>query len=92
VPRLLKYLIVLFVLLPVALIAFALAAGPAAEKVQSLLAEGAGEQAFMPEVRDLPEFMQEAEFVRRFGGVGAPAYERVAGDIEQRISALAIHR
>ncbi len=28
----------------------------------------------MPEIADLPEYMPEAEFKRRFGGVGAPAY------------------
>lgn len=68
------------------------ATGPGAEKVQNLLADGAAESVFMPEARDLPEFMPEAEFKRRFGGVGAPEYQRVADEIEERIAALEIHR
>lgn len=68
------------------------ATGPASARVQSTLAGGARESDFMPEVGDLPEFMAEAEFVRRYGGVGAPAYKRIASDIDQRIAALAIHR
>jgi hypothetical protein len=37
-------------------------------------------------VRDLPEFMAEPEFLRRFGGVGAPPYRQMMADIEQRIA------
>jgi uncharacterized protein YfiM (DUF2279 family) len=68
------------------------ATGSNADRIQDLLADGVEESFFMPEARDLPEFMPEAEFVRRFGGVGAPAYREVAEDIEQRIAALEIHR
>jgi len=46
----------------------------------------------MPAVRDLPEFMPEAEFKRRFGGIGAPAYKRMMDDIERRIAALPLYR
>lgn len=68
------------------------ATGSRAARVQALFVGGARESDFMPEAMDLPELMSEAELVRRFGGVGASAYERVANDIEQRISALEIHR
>ena len=46
----------------------------------------------MPRTADLPEFMQEAEFKRRFGGIGAPAYNRMMEDIERRIAALSLYR
>ena len=46
-----------------------------------------GEDAIMPPIADLPEFMQEAEFQHRFGGVGAPAYRALAADIERRLDA-----
>ena len=36
----------------------------------------------MPVWSDLPEFMPEAEFKRRFGGIDAPAYR--ANDAEDR--------
>jgi len=67
------------------------ATGSNASRVQALLAEDAEEALFMPEARDLPEFMSEAEFMRRYGGVGEPAYQKVADAIERRIDALDIH-
>jgi len=64
-----------------------LAIGPAtATTLQSKLLEQPSEDLFMAEFRDLPEFMAEAEFLARFGGVGEPAYNRVVRDIEDRIS------
>ena len=68
------------------------ATGPKAAKVQGLLADNADESVFAPRVRDLPEFMPEAEFVKRFGGVDTPRYREVAEEIERRIAALEIHR
>ena len=47
----------------------------------------AGEDAIMPSIAGLPEFMQEAEFQQRFGGIGAPAYRALETDIEQRLDA-----
>jgi hypothetical protein len=68
------------------------AVGPGAARLQGLLAGRPQESLFMPDVRDLPERMTEAEIVRRFGGVGAPLYRKTADDIERRIDALEMHR
>ena len=68
------------------------ATGPQAAEVQAMLAGQPSEALFLPKVTDLPEFMPEAEFTERFGGVGAPAYEQMTSEIEERISALAVHR
>jgi hypothetical protein len=46
----------------------------------------------LPALADLPEFMPEPEFRRRFGGVGAPAYEALLADIDRRIAALPLLR
>ena len=46
----------------------------------------------LPETADLPEFMPEAEFKRRFGGIGAPAYQRMMQDIERRVAACPLYR
>ena len=46
----------------------------------------------MPDVRDLPEFMPEAEFKRRFGGIGAPAYTKMMAEIEARVAARPLYR
>jgi hypothetical protein len=46
----------------------------------------------MPAAADLPENMPEAEFKRRFGGVGAPVYQRVMDDIERRVAACPLYR
>jgi len=46
----------------------------------------------LPRTDDLPEFMAEAEFLRRFGGVGAPGYNTMLMDIDRRIAALPLLR
>lgn len=46
----------------------------------------------LPDVSDLPEFLPEAAFVARYGGVGAPAYRVMLADIEARVVALPLYR
>ncbi len=53
---------------------------------------GLAESDLFPVWADLPEYMAEAEFKRRFGGVGQPAYLRMTADIERRIAALPLYR
>ena len=55
---------------------------------QARLAQGLEEADLLPDVSDLPEFMPEAEFKRRFGGVGAPAYQAMLREIEARLDRL----
>jgi len=66
----------------------AIAGAGAAAQLQRELARGMQEKDFMPDVRDLPEFLSDAEFKRRFGGVGQPAYQKMVAEIERRIAAL----
>lgn len=64
-------------------------------ELQQRLAAAGGhvdEAALMPPWRDLPEFLPEPEFVRRFGGVGAPEYQRLLAEIDRRIAALPLLR
>lgn len=68
------------------------ATGPNALELARRVAAGIGEDDLVPEVADLPEFMNEVEFRRRFGGVGAPRYEEMRREIEQRIAACALYR
>jgi hypothetical protein len=63
-----------------------------AATLQQRLSAGISEQDIMPDTADLPEFMPEAEFKRRFGGIGAPAYKQMMAEIERRIAALAVYR
>jgi hypothetical protein len=58
----------------------------------SRVAAGVVESDLMPRADDLPEMMREAEFKRRFGGVGAPPYVRQMQEIERRVAALALYR
>jgi hypothetical protein len=46
----------------------------------------------MPDVSDLPEFMPEAEFKKRYGGIGASAYRKMMAEIEARVGASALFR
>ena len=64
----------------------------AALRLQKKLANVRDAGTFFPKVRDLPEFLSQAEFQRRFGGVGQPAYQRMMQRIEKRIAELAIYR
>jgi len=66
--------------------------GGSAIKLQQRLAAGISEKEFMPATEGLPELMGEAEFKRRFGGAGAPAYNRMVAEIERRIANLRLYR
>jgi len=63
-----------------------------AKTLQQRIAGGVIERDLMPVTQDLPEFMPEAEFVRRFGGVNGPAYRKMMAEIERRIAALSLYR
>ena len=63
-----------------------------ARRVQGLLAGSKDPGVFFPRVNDLPEFMHQAEFERRFGGVGTPAYKAMVAKIEARIAALPLYQ
>ena len=47
-----------------------------AARLYKFKARGLQETDLFPEVKDLPEFMPEPEFKRRYGGIGQPAYAR----------------
>jgi hypothetical protein len=63
----------------------------AAKTLQRRVAKGIVDADLLPKVSDLPEFMPEPEFKRRYGGIGAPAYNAMMRDIEQRLSALPLY-
>ncbi len=66
--------------------------GTAAKKLQSAVGAGVKESDLMPATADLPEFMAEAEFKRRFGGVDGAEYKKMMAEIERRIAALPLYR
>jgi hypothetical protein len=70
----------------------AVGAASGRDRLGRAVAAGLRESDLMPDVRDLPEFMPQAEFVRRFGGVGKPPYQAMVGRIEQRLDALPLYR
>jgi len=65
-----------------------LLATQAPARLQAALAGGVQESDFLPDVSDLPEFMREQDFVRRYGSVDAPAYRQMMADIEARLDRL----
>jgi hypothetical protein len=60
--------------------------------LQSMMARGVSDTDLMPRYADLPEFMPEPEFLRRFGGVGAPAYNAMIAEIDRRVDVLPFTR
>jgi len=63
-----------------------------ARKLAQAVASGVKENDFMPNVADLPEFMPEAEFKRRYGGVGGTGYEEMMAKIEARVASRPLLR
>lgn len=68
----------------------AVASESSAQQLQRRVASGLKDSDLMPAWSDLPEFMSEAEFKRRFGGIDAPAYRGMMQKIEQRVAALRV--
>ncbi|WP_324780575.1 hypothetical protein [Thiobacillus sedimenti] len=68
------------------------AVGDAADRVRQQLALAHTDDALLPDFRDLPEFMPQAEFDRRFGPVGSPRYERIIERIDARLAAHPLTR
>ena len=56
------------------------------------LSQGIKERDIMPATADLPEFMSQAEFQRRFGGIDGAEYHKMMAEIERRIAALPFYR
>lgn len=71
---------------------FALRAMAEPLAMQRRVGAGIIDAELLPDVSDLPEYLRAAEFVRRYGGLGAPAYQRQLDDIDARLSALALYR
>lgn len=58
----------------------------AALRVQRRLAVARTDADLLPDFRDLPEFMPEAEFDRRFGPVGSARYHKIIDRIDARLA------
>jgi hypothetical protein len=63
-----------------------------ARKLSQALASGVKEGDFMPDVAGLPEFLPEAEFKRRYGGIGGRGYNRMMATIEARVASRPLLR
>jgi hypothetical protein len=63
-----------------------------ARKLAQAVAAGVQESDFMPDVADLPEFMPEAEFKRRYGGIDGPGYKDMMAKIEARVASRPLLR
>jgi len=63
------------------------ATGEAAAQVQKRLAAARSDAALLPDFRDLPEFMSQAEFDRRFGPIGSARYQAIIDRIDARLAA-----
>ncbi len=63
------------------------AIGESAAQVRQRLADARNDADLLPDFRDLPEFMPEAEFDRRFGPVGGPRYQKLIDRIDARLAA-----
>ncbi|WP_310445891.1 hypothetical protein [Thiobacillus sp.] len=63
------------------------ATGDTAARVRQQLAAARTDADLLPDIRDLPEFMPQAEFDRRFGPVGSARYQAIIARIDARLDA-----
>lgn len=63
------------------------ATGDSAVRIQQKLATARSDADLLPDFRNLPEFMPQAEFERRFGPVGSPRYQKIIARIDARLAA-----
>ena len=70
----------------------ATASATSASRIQRLIGEGIDDAALIPDVSGLEENMNDAEFERRYGGIGGTSYKRVVRDIDKRIAASPLYR
>ncbi|PTR16908.1 hypothetical protein C8R31_10161 [Nitrosospira sp. Nsp2] len=70
----------------------AVASEDSARDLRGQMASGIEDRDLMPEWKDLPEYLSEAEFKRRFTEIDSPAYRAVMQKIEHRVADLRILR
>jgi hypothetical protein len=63
-----------------------------AREIQRRVAAGVRDADVMPGIAGLVDNLTDAEFQRRFGGVGAPAYNTVIEDITRRVLAMGLYK
>ncbi|MDO9104244.1 MAG: hypothetical protein Q7U57_04715 [Methylovulum sp.] len=63
-----------------------------ARKIQKAMSAIKDYSDFMPDPRDLPEHMNEAEFKRRYGSTSSVAYQQQLRQIDERIAATPIYQ
>ncbi len=56
-------------------------------RVQQQLAAARNDSDLLPDFRNLPEFMGQSEFERRFGPVGSSRYQKIINRIDARLAA-----
>lgn len=62
-----------------------------ARNMQKAMSQVKDYSEFMPDPRDLPEHMNEADFKKRFESINSPAYQEISKQIDARIAATPIY-
>lgn len=62
-----------------------------ARRAQSLLSQTPDESLFMPNIKDLPENLDAADFAARYKDVASPEFQVLKEEIEARIKACALY-
>jgi len=63
-----------------------------ARALQRKLARGVADSALAPKLNDLPEYLSEAEFKRRYGSLRSAEYRAEIARIERRLAVLTLYR
>ena len=65
---------------------------PAGRRLEGRIAAGLEDRDLMPETHDLPEYLSESQFERRFGGTDGSGYRKMREEIEQRVASCRLYR
>ncbi|PKO48074.1 MAG: hypothetical protein CVU31_07545 [Betaproteobacteria bacterium HGW-Betaproteobacteria-4] len=61
-------------------------------RLDALVDTSFSDSDLIPPIGDLPESISTAEFRRRFGNTGSPAYRQLTAEIERRLDALPLYK
>lgn len=61
-------------------------------RIDAMLKDTMADADLIPDLRGLPEYLSERDFVHYYGSIDSPAYRNLVGEIERRMDAQPLYR
>lgn len=62
------------------------------ERIDALMQRALGDADLLPPLAELPEYLSEREFRKRFGGPGSSTFQKAVEEIDRRIATVPLYR